>query len=129
MAVVDYEKLIPATGGEVPSGVVVYRWVLDAGDTGKPVVAPHYPDKTVQVDNGAGSYGDSTVTIQGTLEVSESPTLWQTLNDPSSTALSAIAADKIEGVLENVYQIRPSVSGTTGSNIEVYLMINTIARR
>lgn len=129
MAVVNYTKLIPAAGGEVPTGVVVYKWVLNAGDTGTPVVAPHYPDKTVQVDNGAGSYGDSTVTIQGTLEVSASPTLWQTLNDPNGTALSAIAADKIEGILENVYQIRPSVSGTTGTNLEVYLMINTIARR
>lgn len=129
MATKDYTRLSADTGHDMPSGVIVYEWVdLDSGDDGKPVIAPHYSDKTVQII--IGTAGDSSVMIEGTLDTDASPGDYLQLHSTNGAA-DAIdeSASAILGVLQNVYRIRPRVDGTTGANHIVRLMVTTMARR
>jgi hypothetical protein len=131
MAVIDFVEDTPAAGEAFPEGVRVIKWSLASGDTGKPYPAPHRSDKTVQISGTAGA--GSTVTIQGTLVADGSTDKFGTLNNPAHSALSwndaDLTANKIEGVLENVYRIRPNFSAGTATAVVVRLLITTTARR
>jgi hypothetical protein len=129
MATKAWTKLAPPDGTEMPSGVEVYEWVdLDSGDDGAPIIAPHRSDKTVQIV--IGTAGDSSVMIEGTLDIDSSPGDYVVLNS-SAGGVDAIdeTVSGIFGVLQNVYRIRPRVDGTTGANHIVRLMVTTTARR
>ena len=84
MAVIPFVIEQPAEGIEIPTGVRIVKWTLDTGDTGTPYVCPHYADKCVQV---TGTFAATTVTIEGSNEIIATPTLWNTLHDPSDNAL------------------------------------------
>lgn len=134
MAVIQWTPVEPPTGEDMPSGVEQIQWASMAnGDTGQPYIAPHYPDKTVQVHGTFGVGGNAR--IQGTLEVS-SPTNWQTLSDPNGNDLNFDATKVttngkgVETILENVQQIRPNITAGDGTtSLTVRLQISTVARR
>jgi hypothetical protein len=96
-------------------GGAAYRVVwtgLDAGDTGAPFTGYEDSERTVQVD--PGTIGDSTVSVQGSLD----DTNFVVLHDKAGSDLDFTTA-RIEQIEEGVCSIRPSVSGTTGTGITV----------
>ena len=125
MAVIPFVIEQPAEGIEIPTGVRIVKWTLDTGDTGTPYVCPHYADKCVQV---TGTFAATTVTIEGSNEIIATPTLWNTLHDPSDNAL-AFAAAGIEQIVENPMQIRPSAASGSGEGLVVRMVVNSVARR
>jgi hypothetical protein len=100
--------------GSPPRGTVIVEWNLPAsGDDGDWVELPQFPDKSVMV---TGTFGTTTVTIQGTNEADK--TNPQTLNDPQGTALTFTSA-RIEQILENPRFIRPIASAGNGTNFKI----------
>jgi hypothetical protein len=83
-------------------------------DVGAAVAAARFSDKSVQL---AGTFGGATVVIQG----SEDGTNWSTLHDMGGNALSFTAAGGPKQILENPRFIRPSSSGGTGTDVDVFM--------
>lgn len=79
------------------------------GDVGAPIAAAQWADRTVQVFGTFGAGG--TLTVQGS---NDGGTTWATVNDPSSTALTATAA-KVKSVLEITRQLRPNITAGDGT--------------
>ena len=126
MAVVPY-TVIPLTNGQFPTGVRVVVWEgLDTGDTATGYAAPQYAGKSVQMD--AGTSTATSVTVQGTLIPTESAItpLWGTLHKVDLTDLTLTDAEPAQ-ILEDCYQVRPNV--TSGTDVDVYLMVTTTSRR
>lgn len=96
---------------------VVVTWVLGTGDDGEPVRYAGAADRTVQI---FGTFGGATVTMQGTLE--NVATTWAPVTDPQGNAIAATGAT-IEAITELVRQIRPVVTGGSGSSITVLLLM------
>jgi len=117
MAVVGYT--IVAEG----KNYQVVQWAnLDYQDTGAPFIAPNYSEKSVQVKGTFSTGGECT--IQGSNDPS-TPT-YATLADPQGNALT-ISAAGIETILENVYQIRPNITGGDGStDLTVVMLVSTV---
>ena len=110
MAVVKYTVIV-GPNGTVPAGVMVATWAnLATGDTGTPLMASGYPDKTGTM---AGTIGTSTALFEG----SPDGTLWQTIKDVRGTALSYTTLPKQAVVEENTRFIRPSVTGGAGATV------------
>jgi hypothetical protein len=113
-------------------GALQVQWSpLEHGDTGKPYVAPHRADKTVQLSGTLGVGG--TATIQGTNmqaftadPTALSPT-YATLNDAEGDPLAMTTAE-IRTVLENTLAIRPSVVGDGSTAVTVTMLISSSAR-
>ena len=104
------------------SGLALWVWeTLAANEVGDPVRCGPYNDKTVQL---VGTFGGN-VLIEGSLD--PDGVVYSTLNDPQGNALSAIAAAKIESVLEHSYLIRPS-AGAGVTNVTVWLLLATGGR-
>lgn len=96
---------------------------LTNGDTGRPLLCPHFADKSVQVTGTFGSGG--TVILEG----SNDGTNWETLNDPQGTAISLTVAGMYQ-VLENTKMVRPSVTAGDGAtDLDVTMIVSTTARR
>lgn len=80
-----------------------------AGDTGAP---------TWGCSNGVGTFGGATVTLQGSLD----GTNWATLTDAQGNAISVTSA-ALEAVTELVRYIRPVVTGGSGTDVTVLLLM------
>jgi hypothetical protein len=95
---------------------------MDTGDTATAYEAPQYAGKVVQMD-GTGS-----VTMQGSLVPAGAAVtpVFGTLHKVDTTDLIVADAEP-QQVLEDCYQIRPDV--TTGTGVDVYLMVTTTSRR
>ena len=116
MAVIRREFVSTPLDG---SGVRIVRWVgLTNADTGEPVVVGAYQDKSVQFIDMDGNG----VTIQGSLDTDPATSDWETLNDPQGGALSAVVADKLENILEHVYQLRPLAGASLTSGTILLLL-------
>lgn len=89
------------------------------GQTGVPVDLIEYSDRSVQLEGTFGSGGS--VSIQGTNDL----TNWETLRDPSSTALTLTSAG-LHGILELTGQIRPNVTAGDGTTA---LTVTLVVRR
>lgn len=102
-------------------GVQIIRWSgLRLGDEGEPFECPFWAGKTVQVYGTFGTGG--TVVVEGTLDVGLTP-VYAILTDPQGNAISKTAAS-IETVAENVYKIRPRITGGTAStDLTVVLLV------
>lgn len=111
MAIIDPE----ITDGE--GRTVIVRWALGPGDTGRPVRYGGAADRTVQI---IGTFGGATVSMEGTLE--DTATTWMPLTDAQGNAISA-TANALEAITELVRQIRPVVTGGTGTNVTVLLLM------
>jgi hypothetical protein len=89
------------------------------GQTGVPVDLVEFSDRSVQVEGTFGSGGS--VSIQGSNDL----TNWETLRDPSSTALTFTTAG-LHGILELTGQIRPNVTAGDGTTA---LTVTVVVRR
>lgn len=94
---------------EADGGVVVLQWLnLAAGDTGKPVIAAQYADKTAQ------AIGDGTVALEG----SNDGSTWVPLTDTGGDVIALIAADGAMSVIrENPRYMRPAVTGGVATDV------------
>jgi len=79
---------------------------------------PHARDKTAQAK---GTFGGAALTIEGSLDADIAGT-YAGLTDPQGTAISFAAAG-IEALLENVYWVKPVLTGGTGSSITVTMLM------
>ena len=114
MAVIGWTTVqTPADG----RGFKLVKWTpLAADDTALPFNVAEYSDKTIQIEGTLGTG----VTIEGSLDPDESA--YEALHDAQGTALSAITAAKIVGILEHCYWLRPTVaSGASG--VTVWLVL------
>ena len=91
---------------------------LAGGDSGEPVSIPGASDKTVQI---SGTFGTSTVSIQGSLDVSDAG-VYNNLTDPQGNAIAGIAAAAIESITENTTWVKPVVAAGTGTPIKIVLL-------
>ncbi len=96
--------------------VLVYKWVLEANETGVKVDVPRHSDKTVHI---FGTFG-GTVTIEGGCDP-DGTSDFVTLEDNLGNSLSFTAAD-IKLIGPNVYKIGPK-AGAGVSNTTVFLMV------
>lgn len=80
---------------------------LGSDYVGTGYIVSGFPDKSIQIVRASGSH---TITIQG----SNDDTNYDTLNDPSDNALSALT-DGLHQVIENAYKLRPITSAAAGS--------------
>lgn len=119
--------IAPQEFGVVGGKIVLWEGVTES-DTCLPVTVDSVQDKTVQV---LGTFGAATVILQGTLQPrlahTESPTYFS-LSDSTGTTISLTAAGGVE-VLEAVHRIRPSASGGTGQDLDIYLYCANATRR
>lgn len=89
---------------------------LASGDDGAAVELPvHYQDRTVQI---AATFGDGTVTVQGSNDGAN----FVTLKDINGTAISKTAA-ALEQIGVNSRHVKPAFSGTTGTGCTVTLLV------
>ena len=121
-----YEQADDGKAGGKATGAFIVTWgPLANGDTGSWERFAAYPDKSIHV---YGTFGAATVTIQGTNETG-TPAQTPTLNDPQGNALT-YTSERLEQLLENVNQIRPSVAGGGGTtSLTVKMLVQTVARR
>lgn len=97
-----------------PNGSVTVFWEgLTGADTASPVDISHWPDRTVGV---MGTFGGTTITIQGSMNDSD----YATLKDNAGAALSFTTAG-IRFIVENPFYIKPVVTGGTGVDIDVII--------
>lgn len=89
---------------------------LAAGDDGAPVEMPDKSDRSIHV---RGTFGGTTVTIQGSNEAT--PTSWQTLTSPNGVALT-FTADGLRQITEITRWIRPVSSGGAGVAVTVEMI-------
>ena len=113
-------------GSASAQGTLVIVWEgLANGDTGQPYFGIDYPDKSVQI---IGDFNSETITIQGSNDPDTSGQTWTSLTDPQGNPIAKTSA-AIEQILENPHQIRPSISGSSGGDVDVLMTISTVARR
>lgn len=105
--------------------------LLDGDDTGTPVKVCNISDKCVQI---YGTFGGSTVTIEGSNDTRADPSdadhanaQYATLNDLAGVAISKTAT-AMSQILENPLWIRPKTAGGTGASITVVIIGNKNAR-
>lgn len=111
--------VIAAVRTEGPGRTYRYTWdSMAGGDSGEPVSIPGASDKTVQI---SGTFGTSTVSIQGSLYAADSG-VYANLTDPQGNALTAIAAAALESITENTTWIKPVVAAGSGTPITVVLL-------
>lgn len=96
--------------------VLVFKWVLEANETGDKVEVPRHSDKTVHI---FGDFG-GTVTLEGGCDP-DGTSDFVTLEDNLGNALSFTAAS-IKLVGPNVYKIGPK-AGAGVSNTTVFLLV------
>lgn len=94
--------------------VMVLWETLTESDTALAFELGAFKDKTVQV---VGTFGGATVVFQG----SNDNSTFAGLTDHSATAISLTAAG-LELVAENPRYVRPSASGGTSQDIDIYLL-------
>lgn len=124
MAIVAYTKVTLDANTQIPKGVQVVLWEgLETGDTATAYAAPQYSGKVIQMD----ADGTASVTVQGTLVPAGATiaAVWGDLHSVDLTTATTTDASPLQ-ILEDCYQIRPTV--TTGTDVDVYLMVTTSAR-
>lgn len=113
MATVNY-SVERITTEKDPAHVV--SWVgLATGDDGTRLEMPGSADRTAQV---GGTFGGATCVIEG----SNDGVNYLVLTDPQGNNLSFTSA-KIETVTEITRYIRPRVTGGSGVNINVHILL------
>lgn len=94
----------------------LFTWAaLATSDTGTPVNSSAFADRSVQVN---GTFGGSTVTIEG----SNDGVNYTTLTDTAGAALSFTVAG-IRQILQITRYIRPLVTGGAAAAVNVNLLV------
>lgn len=97
--------------------VVLFVWEgLDGDDTGVPVETSACRYLTAHVYSG--TYGSSTVTVEGSNAPLSSTSEWVGLNDPQGTAFSK-TADGLEAIQDRPKWFRPRTASGTSADIDV----------
>ena len=105
-----------ATRTDKPGGTYLHHWNLTTADAdGDAVEFPGAPDRCFQA---FGTWGSGTLKFQGSLDGGAT---WFDLHDPSVTAIG-LTDDGGGAILENPLLVRPSLSGSTAADIDVYLL-------
>ena len=109
MATIDLQTI------DRTKGYRVYLWeTVGNDDTGAPAPTETFTDRSVQA---VGTWtGPATLVLQG----SNDGTNWTTLNDLQGSAIS-MTADCLVGIAEPTKFIRPSTSGGSAADIDVYV--------
>lgn len=113
---------VGGTGDQMPPGAHVAKWTLNFGDDGMPFDAPNYSGKSVSAE---GTFGGSTVNVEGRDGQSGS---WIPLHNPGGTVITFTALGK-QQILEDVKQVRFTVTGGAASGLTCRLIVTTSARR
>lgn len=103
-------------------GVVKITWPnLRNGDTGTPVFAARFADKTVGVIVNAAGSGDK-ITMEGS---QDGGTTWGELHDPAGDLLSAeltsTTIEDLEVIAESPEAIRPNCTGDSVTDLTVII--------
>ena len=109
---------VTTTTSNLESGDIrIVSFAMTAASDVSPVIeSAQWADRSVQI---AGTYGTSTVTIEG----SNDGTNYATLNDAQGNALSAINADKIEQMLEVTRYLRAKIVGGTSCSLAITFLL------
>lgn len=102
--------------GPIGSALVVTWPTVPVGNTGSPVENPAHSDRSVQV---TGTFGGSTVTIEGSNDGSN----WSTLTDTAAGALTFTSAG-LRQILQVTRYIRPSVAAGSGTPTITLLIVS-----
>ncbi|WP_374312437.1 hypothetical protein [Dongia sp.] len=96
--------------------VAITTWpALLASETGEPVEAAQFADRSVQI---SGSFGGASVIVEGSNDgVSYFP-----LTDPQGNSLT-FTASKLEAVTELTRWLRPRVSGGDGTTEIAFVLL------
>ena len=106
-----------ATVGYGNSAVQTVQWTpVTEADTCRPIQFPEFSDKSIQV---SGTFGGASVALNG----SNDGTNFAALRDPSSTTI-AITQAGIKAVLENTWQVQPSVTGGSSQSLTITLLVH-----
>jgi hypothetical protein len=109
---------IPVTITEGEARTFIATWPnMASGDVGEPIRYAGAADRTVQV---IGEFGGATVSLEGTLE--PVPTTWLPLNDAQGQPVE-ITEPRLEAITELVRHVRPAVTGGTGTNVTILLLM------
>jgi hypothetical protein len=104
---------VPTNLANEPGCKQVLWETLTESDTATAIEMGAFPDRSVQV---VGTFGGATVVLQG----SNDGTNWVTLNDYQGNAIS-LTATGLKPIAEVTRYIRPSASGGTGQDVDVYV--------
>ena len=86
-------------------------------DSGSPILIGECPDGSIQV---VGTFGGATIVLQG----SNDGTNWVTLTDEIQSPVSFTSAG-LKMFLPRVWKIRPTTSGGTGTDLDVYVILGS----
>lgn len=97
----------------------LYTWILEADETGEPVLVAGFRQKTIFV---GGEFGGGAVAV----EIAPDPagSLYLTASDRHGTALSGIRSARVEVIAEHGYLVRP-VAGPRVERVGVWLVLST----
>ncbi len=107
MATIAPVKSFGGSKGDGSTYIVTWTPVTSA-DTCGPTSMPEYTDRSVQV---SGTFDSASVAIHGSNNGGVS---FVAMNDPTSTVI-AITSAAIKAILENSDQIKPVITGGSGS--------------
>jgi hypothetical protein len=104
---------------------LIIRWKTDAIAAGEPVRIAPYADKSYGMYAGTAGWASSTVILQGSWDVDNSPPredTWVTLTESDNTTGISMTANGAGVVLENPIWIRPNRTAGTGAVVNVVLV-------
>jgi hypothetical protein len=118
--------IVAATKVPTPLGertLKVFKWTgLNAGDTAESAIVAGYSDKTVYFLK-AGAFGGN-MGAEGSPDP-EDAAPYVTLTDPQGNAISGKTGSSVETVLEQAYQLRPTI-GAGVAGVDVWLILNSV---
>jgi hypothetical protein len=119
MAVVALAQSVPDS---MDARVLMAVWTpLLNGDTGAPIEAAQFADRSVQLLGTLGVGGN--MILEGSNVAVPGASDWATLNDPQGNPIS-LNALKIEAVSEVTRWVRPRISAGDGTtSLSVYLLL------
>lgn len=126
--------IAPNTPGFVeaqPAGVRVFKWTgMAAADDGAWLpIGPNTEIYYAPLLEGGGSWGDSTLAMQGSLEfgtpTAGKVTVLQDGNGNDISGKTGATAEAGEQVMTVPTQIRPKLTGATGTGISVLVRLST----
>ncbi len=101
--------------------ILIWKWAsVTESDAPEAVVMPRWADLSIMTVGTIGSPATS-VALTGTLNPADTGT-FPSLRDTQGTVIAHILADSIDTVQENVYKVKPVLTGGTGASVDIYVM-------
>ena len=97
---------------------VVYKWTgVTENDTCAPIATPDKNERTFQA---SGTFGGTTVSLQGTLDPAMAA-FYPCFALETGAAVAITAAGRV-GILQNDYAVKPVVTGGTSVSVNIWFM-------